>query len=148
MLRYAVLVRTAVLIEPILMPLLKLQGEKQLFREYLEMAEHFINSVAAGNPDDAWRVSLTTAMARAPGRHCPKRRENGFGQRRRVPSSGFDPISTTPLRSRTLPYCPFLYSSCVARKRRFRIDEWQRSFETIFHGVVTKSSPVRSTCLR
>jgi pimeloyl-ACP methyl ester carboxylesterase len=50
------LVRTAVLIEPIVMPLLKLAGEERLFREYLEMARSFRSHVAAGNPDEAWRA--------------------------------------------------------------------------------------------
>jgi len=58
MLRYAALMRTAVLVEPIVMPLLKLQGEEKLFREYLEMAEHFINNVASGDLDEAWRGFL------------------------------------------------------------------------------------------
>ena len=58
MLGRAALVRTALLIEPILMPLLKLAGEDKLFREYLEMAQHFISNAAARNPDEAWRRFL------------------------------------------------------------------------------------------
>lgn len=52
------LVRTAVLIEPIVPFLLKLAGEAQLFREYVEMAEAFLQSVDAGNLDAAWRGFL------------------------------------------------------------------------------------------
>lgn len=57
-LRNRTLVRTAVLIEPIVMSLLKLAGEEKLFREYFEMAQSFMGNVAAGNLDEAWRVFL------------------------------------------------------------------------------------------
>ena len=52
------LVRTAVLIEPILTPLLRLAGEEQLFREYLDMAQDFLANVTAGNLEAAWRGFL------------------------------------------------------------------------------------------
>ena len=52
------LVQTAVLIEPIVPSLLKLAGETQLFREYFEMAQAFLQYVAAGNLDAAWRGFL------------------------------------------------------------------------------------------
>lgn len=52
------LVRTAVLIEPILTPLLRLAGEEEHFCEYFEMANAFLRSVADGNPDEAWRGFL------------------------------------------------------------------------------------------
>ncbi len=52
------LVRTVVLIEPILTPLLELAGEEKLFREYFDMAQAFLANVAAGNLDEAWRVFL------------------------------------------------------------------------------------------
>jgi pimeloyl-ACP methyl ester carboxylesterase len=57
-LQQTALVRTLVLIEPILTPLLRLAGEEQLFGEYFEMAQSFLGSVAAGNLDAAWRVFL------------------------------------------------------------------------------------------
>ncbi len=57
-LRHRELVRTAVLIEPILPCLLELAGEPGLFREYLEMARAFLGNVAAGNVDEAWRGFL------------------------------------------------------------------------------------------
>src|SRR5262245_4599938 len=52
------LVRTAVLIEPILTPVLLLAGEKTLFREYFDMVQAFLGNVAAGNLDEAWCVFL------------------------------------------------------------------------------------------
>lgn len=52
------LVRTAVLIEPILTPLLQLAGEEKLFREYFDMAQAFLGNVTVGNLDEAWRVFL------------------------------------------------------------------------------------------
>jgi pimeloyl-ACP methyl ester carboxylesterase len=52
------LVRTAVLIEPILTPLLALAGEHNHFREYFEMAQGFLGNVAAGKLDEGWRVFL------------------------------------------------------------------------------------------
>jgi pimeloyl-ACP methyl ester carboxylesterase len=58
MLQNAELVRSAVLIEPVLTPLLRLAGEEKLFREYFDMAQTFLQSVAVGNADEAWRVFL------------------------------------------------------------------------------------------
>ena len=52
------LVRTAVLIEPILTPLLRLAGEEDHFREYLQMAHSFLDNAAAGNLNEAWRAFL------------------------------------------------------------------------------------------
>jgi pimeloyl-ACP methyl ester carboxylesterase len=52
------LVRTAVLIEPILTPLLRLAGEEKLFREYFDMAQAFLGNVSTGNVDEAWRIFL------------------------------------------------------------------------------------------
>ena len=52
------LVRTAVLIEPILTPLLALAGEENLFREYFDMAQGFLGDVAAGKLDEGWRGFL------------------------------------------------------------------------------------------
>jgi pimeloyl-ACP methyl ester carboxylesterase len=52
------LVRTAVLIEPILTPLLRLAGEEDHFREYLQMAHSFLENAAAGNLNEAWRAFL------------------------------------------------------------------------------------------
>jgi lipase len=57
-LRNRKLVRTAVLIEPILTPLLALAGEEKHFREYFEMAQAFLGSVAAGKLDEGWRRFL------------------------------------------------------------------------------------------
>jgi pimeloyl-ACP methyl ester carboxylesterase len=51
-------VRTAVLIEPILTPLLALAGEEKHFREYLDMAQAFLGNVAAGKLDEAWQGFL------------------------------------------------------------------------------------------
>jgi pimeloyl-ACP methyl ester carboxylesterase len=51
-------VRSVVLIEPILMPLLSLAGEVKLFREYLDMAHAFLENAAAGKLDEAWRGFL------------------------------------------------------------------------------------------
>jgi pimeloyl-ACP methyl ester carboxylesterase len=52
------LVRTAVLIEPILTPLLALAGEENQFREYFDMAQGFLGNVAAGKLDEGWRCFL------------------------------------------------------------------------------------------
>ena len=57
-LRNRELVRTAVLIEPILTPLLALAGEEKHFREYFDMAQAFLGNVAAGKLDEAWRGFL------------------------------------------------------------------------------------------
>ena len=57
-LRNRELVRTAVLIEPILTPLLALAGEEKHFREYFEMAQFFLGSIAAGKLDEGWRGFL------------------------------------------------------------------------------------------
>ena len=57
-LRNRPLVRTAVLIEPILTPLLKLAGEEMLFREYFAMVQAFLGNVTAGSLDEAWRIFL------------------------------------------------------------------------------------------
>ena len=57
-LQHRKLVRTAVLIEPILTPVLLLAGEKKLFREYFDMVQAFLGNVAAGNLDEAWCVFL------------------------------------------------------------------------------------------
>jgi pimeloyl-ACP methyl ester carboxylesterase len=58
MLQHPELARTAVLIEPILTPLLKLAGEDTYFREYLAVAQSFMENAAAGNLDHAWRGFL------------------------------------------------------------------------------------------
>jgi pimeloyl-ACP methyl ester carboxylesterase len=58
MLRNMALVRTAVLIEPILTPLLRLAGEEGHFHEYLQMAHSFLDNAAAGNLNEAWRAFL------------------------------------------------------------------------------------------
>ena len=47
--------KTLILIEPILTPLLKLAGEEEAFREYLDMAQAFLTNAAAGRLEDAWR---------------------------------------------------------------------------------------------
>ena len=57
-LRNSELVRTVVLIEPILTPLLQLAGEEKLFHEYFDMAQAFLGNVTAGNLDEAWRAFL------------------------------------------------------------------------------------------
>jgi len=57
-LRSKELVRTAVLIEPILTPLLALAGEEKHFREYFDMAQAFLGNVAAGKLDEGWRGFL------------------------------------------------------------------------------------------
>jgi pimeloyl-ACP methyl ester carboxylesterase len=49
------LVKTLVLIEPILTPLLKLAGEEEAFREYFDMAQAFLSNAAAGRSAEAWR---------------------------------------------------------------------------------------------
>ena len=51
-------VLTLTLIEPILTPLLDLAGESALFTEYHDMASAFMNSVATGDPNSAWRGFL------------------------------------------------------------------------------------------
>jgi len=48
------LVRTLILIEPILTPLLKLAGDEETFREYFEMAQAFLSNAAAGRLEEAW----------------------------------------------------------------------------------------------
>ena len=50
--------RTAVLIEPILTPLLQLAGERSSFTEYFDMAQAFLGNVTAGSLDEAWRAFL------------------------------------------------------------------------------------------
>ena len=52
------LVRTCVLIEPVLMPLLNRQGDERYFDEYRAMATSFLENAAAGRIDDAWEVFL------------------------------------------------------------------------------------------
>lgn len=48
------LVKTMILIEPILTPLLKLAGDEEAFREYADMAEAFLSNAATGRLDEAW----------------------------------------------------------------------------------------------
>lgn len=52
------LLRTCVLIEPVLMPLLKRAGDERYFNEYYAMASSFLENVAAGRIDDAWTCFL------------------------------------------------------------------------------------------
>lgn len=52
------LVRTLVLIEPILTPLLKNVGEEATFREYLDMADAFLENAASGRADEAWQAFI------------------------------------------------------------------------------------------
>ena len=49
------LVKTLILIEPILTPLLRLAGEEQAFREYFDMAQAFLSNAATGKLEEAWR---------------------------------------------------------------------------------------------
>jgi lipase len=49
------LVKTLILIEPILTTLLKLAGEEEIFREYFDMAQAFLGNAATGKREDAWR---------------------------------------------------------------------------------------------
>ena len=95
-LRNRALVRTAVLIEPVLTPLLQLAGEENLFHEYFDMAQAFLGNATAGNLDEAWRLfldyPLTIATARGLGRHCRNRRESASAPRPRAPSPAFDRI--------------------------------------------------------
>lgn len=49
------LVKTLILIEPILTPLLKLAGEEEAFREYFDMAQAFLSNAATGRLEEAWR---------------------------------------------------------------------------------------------
>lgn len=49
------LVKTLILIEPILTPLLKLAGEEKAFREYFDMAQAFLSNAATGRLEEAWR---------------------------------------------------------------------------------------------
>lgn len=49
------LVKSMVLIEPILVPLLKLAGAVEAFREWADEADAFLRNVAAGKPNEAWR---------------------------------------------------------------------------------------------
>ena len=49
------LVKTLILIEPILSPLLKLAGEEEAFREYFAMAQAFLSNAATGRSEEAWR---------------------------------------------------------------------------------------------
>jgi pimeloyl-ACP methyl ester carboxylesterase len=57
-LRHLELVRSAVLIEPILMVLLAPAGEETHFKEYLDMAQSFLKNAAAGKLDEGWRGFL------------------------------------------------------------------------------------------
>lgn len=49
------LVRTLVLIEPIVTPLLRLAGDEAAFQEYHDMAQTFLSHAAAGRLEEAWR---------------------------------------------------------------------------------------------
>ena len=49
------LVKTLILVEPILTPLLRLAGEEKAFREYFDMAQAFMSNAATGKLDEAWR---------------------------------------------------------------------------------------------
>lgn len=49
------LVKTLILIEPILTPLLKLAGKEEVFREYFEMAQAFLSNATTGKSEEAWR---------------------------------------------------------------------------------------------
>jgi pimeloyl-ACP methyl ester carboxylesterase len=49
------LVKTLVLVEPIVTPLLRLAGEEKVFREYFDMAQAFMNHATTGKLDEAWR---------------------------------------------------------------------------------------------
>lgn len=49
------LIKTLILIEPLLTCLLKLAGEEAIFREWLDIAESFVREATAGRPDAAWR---------------------------------------------------------------------------------------------
>lgn len=57
-LRRTELVKTLVLIEPIVTTLLKLAGEDGTFREYYDMAQAFLRNAAAGKLEEAWRGFL------------------------------------------------------------------------------------------
>lgn len=48
------MVRRLVLIEPIVTPLLKLDGQNEIFDEYLNMAETFLGYAKAGEDEAAW----------------------------------------------------------------------------------------------
>ena len=52
------LVKTLILIEPILTPLLRLAGEEKVFREYFDMAQAFLTNAAEGRLEEAWRVFI------------------------------------------------------------------------------------------
>jgi pimeloyl-ACP methyl ester carboxylesterase len=84
-LRNRELVRTAVLIEPILTPLLALAGEESTFAS----TSTWPRLSWEMSPLESWtkdgEASSITATDQAPGRHCPKRRGSASGPRRRAP---------------------------------------------------------------
>jgi len=67
--------------EPILTPLLKLAGEEEAFREYLDMAQAFLTNAAADRLEDAWRGFIDYRNGR--GSSCGARSRH-FGATRRV----------------------------------------------------------------
>ncbi len=48
------LLRRLILIEPVLTPLLNQAGQRDVFAEYSELAQHFIDNGRAGRGEDAW----------------------------------------------------------------------------------------------
>jgi pimeloyl-ACP methyl ester carboxylesterase len=47
-----------ILIEPVLMPLLRLVGEDRVFREWADIADTFMSHAAAGRAQEAWRAFI------------------------------------------------------------------------------------------
>ena len=76
------LVRTLILIEPILTPLLKLAGEEEVFREYFDMAQAFLSNAATGRLEEAWRGFIDYRNGPASGRRYLRqpRRASRLGQ--------------------------------------------------------------------
>ena len=108
MLQNRELVRTAVLIEPILTPLLQLAGEDQLFREYFDMAQAFLGNVAAGKPDEAWRIFLDYRNGRGTWQALPEPSKERFRATTESTVAGFrsnlsNPTSLEDLEQLSLP---------------------------------------------
>jgi hypothetical protein len=82
-------VKTLILIEPILTPLLKLAGEEEAFREYFDMAQAFLINAATGRLEDAWRGFIDYRNGRGTGRRFRRRPTSASWLGRTVPWQAF-----------------------------------------------------------
>ena len=108
MLHHRALVRTSVLIEPILTPLLNLAGEQGLFREYVTMAESFMRNSAAGDIDEAWRGFLDYRNGSGTWQALPETQKQRFRAVTESTLAGFrsnlsNPTSLSDLNRLSLP---------------------------------------------